>query len=259
MKLTKNRNAWVSAVFCLIFCAAIYPYGKDPYVPDLYRMFGAFLNLCSGVLFSILLFLKLEGRFPGESIAGWLWYLFLPCPWHILFSMMNWGSWVCLGATGLLYIALWLSWWRLHPPKWKLGRRGKIALVIMAAAVLWAWQPINQARLFVFLNGNILESRLLEAKEAGEPEKADISVILSHNFQEGEQDMMEFMLGGKGLVPQSSYYGCYYSYEDVPLPFHNADLPLTPTENGWSWQGEGDNRGRTQKIKDHWYYFEAHY
>ena len=66
--------------------------------------------------------------------------------------------------------------------------------------------------------------------------------------------MTEFIIMNIG----STYYGCYYSKDDVPLPFQNVDVELVQiNDNKWVWQAQGDNKGSTSKIMKNWYYFEA--
>ncbi len=265
MNLFKKKTFWVSAAFCIGFSAAIYPYSHDMYVPEAFTLICAFLNLCSGMLFSALLYRKLEDTFPSQEVLGWAWYLFLPCLGHAIFATMSWGSWVCLGGTLFLYLALWRSWRKAHPPKRRLGKAWKagiclvLALLVLGAGVLI--HPLNYTKAFLYLHGPDLETRLLDALRDGEPGYPVIpsgTGIRSFNLWTGEQDMMEFMLNSKGFGTQSYYFGCYYSYADVPLPFQNAAVPLeSQGENTWHWQGEGDNWGRTQKLRDHWYFFEA--
>lgn len=74
------------------------------------------------------------------------------------------------------------------------------------------------------------------------------------NTWEGAHPMTEFMVMSYG----DTYYGYYYSPDDVPLAFQNTDTKLTQDGHDyWVWQAEGDNHGATSKIMDHWYYFEA--
>ena len=72
---------------------------------------------------------------------------------------------------------------------------------------------------------------------------------------------MEFYCGGSGLVPSSSYYGFYYSPDDLPLA---VDVTLTenlgPEGDGFGWgEPDGDNRYYTERIMKNWYYYESHY
>ena len=73
------------------------------------------------------------------------------------------------------------------------------------------------------------------------------------NFWPGEHDMAEYIVESRG----STYYGFYYSPDDVTLAFQNTDAPLTQDGSGWSWTGQGDNHGTTRRITEKWFYFEA--
>jgi len=54
------------------------------------------------------------------------------------------------------------------------------------------------------------------------------------------------------------YSGFYYSTNNVPAAFQNADIALNQIEdNIWEWKATGDNKGKTIKIADNWYYYEA--
>ena len=70
---------------------------------------------------------------------------------------------------------------------------------------------------------------------------------------------MQFLYFAFGLVPSTRYYGFYYSQDDVPVPFQNAGAVLSQvSEEEWNWYDAGtDNGGRTKRITDHWFYYEA--
>lgn len=70
---------------------------------------------------------------------------------------------------------------------------------------------------------------------------------------DGDHTIVQFDTGS--MISQ--YSGYYYSPDDVPVPFQNADVPLTETEDGWSWQAEGDNHGTTKRIAECWFSYEA--
>lgn len=75
-----------------------------------------------------------------------------------------------------------------------------------------------------------------------------------------DNTIVEFNTGAKGLVPSSIYYGFYYSEKDVPACFQNEECNLTKKgKNKWEWNDGGDNGGTTIKIRDNWYYCEAHF
>lgn len=77
--------------------------------------------------------------------------------------------------------------------------------------------------------------------------------IQSITVFDGEHTIVQFDTGS--MVSQ--YSGYYYSPDDVPVPFQNADVPLRESEVGWSWQDEGDNHGTTKRIAECWFSYEA--
>ena len=106
----------------------------------------------------------------------------------------------------------------------------------------------------IFVNENETElEKVAESYLKGEhisyPNK-----IKSVSVYEGENDIVEFSVGSK--VKQ--YCGFYYSEDDVPVSFQNAPVEFKEIEsNEWEWRAEGDNKGKTIKIKNNWYYYEA--
>lgn len=91
------------------------------------------------------------------------------------------------------------------------------------------------------------------------------------------ETVVAFYLGGFGLAPSSTYYGFYYSPDDIPVgtgegtlheirsekvedvKHDNTEQDNLETEKGdhWEWQGYGDNGGEIVKIKAHWYYYKC--
>lgn len=87
-------------------------------------------------------------------------------------------------------------------------------------------------------------------------------------FPAGE--VVPFDVGGIGIVPSASYYGFYYSPEDIPVSNGEGELEKVEEQEGflpglvpknqkerWVWQGYGDNGGEIVKIKEHWYYYKC--
>ena len=73
-----------------------------------------------------------------------------------------------------------------------------------------------------------------------------------------DNTIVEFSMGGSGMVPSSTYIGFYYSKNDIPAAFQNEKFDLKEIEkNKWEWKEDGDNHGITIKIRDNWYYYEA--
>lgn len=129
-----------------------------------------------------------------------------------------------------------------------------LLICVCLAGAAWFFRPKLRANVFVALHSSSVE----EAYQYG----AD-SYEIGHDAQYrnyNDHSIVEFKLFAFGLVPSTSYYGCYYSPDDVPAPFQYVNLPLSQKNDGtWEWADEGDNHGTTVKIKDCWYYFEAHF
>lgn len=130
-------------------------------------------------------------------------------------------------------------------------------VLILIVGLLFVCNPKIRVNLFVGLYHEKIEEGL--KMNAGVP--ADDALLFGYqyvNTWEGEHSMTEFLISGSGFGSETTYYGCYYSPDDIPLAFQNAEAKLTQCgHDSWKWSGEGDNHGKTQKIMDHWYYFEA--
>jgi len=126
-------------------------------------------------------------------------------------------------------------------------------LAVLILLVCFLSNPFLRVKTFIYLHHDQIEESLLDHN--GVPV---IWGVNSVNTWEGDHDMTEFLLFASGFGSETTYYGCYYSWDDVPLAFQNLDTELIQHGHAyWKWQGEGDNCGATQKILDHWYYFEA--
>lgn len=80
------------------------------------------------------------------------------------------------------------------------------------------------------------------------------------SYIESNNTIVEFNTSAKGLVPSSIYYGFYYSEKNIPACFQNGKCNLVEKgKNKWEWYDGGDNGGTTIKIRDHWFYMEAHF
>ena len=72
--------------------------------------------------------------------------------------------------------------------------------------------------------------------------------------------IVEFRTGASGSISNSTYYGFYYSVNDIPAVYQHSNYKLNKvSKNKWEWIGEGDNHGTTIKIRDNWYYFDVSY
>ena len=124
--------------------------------------------------------------------------------------------------------------------------------VILIAGALMISNPQLRTNLFVRLYHNDIEEGL--RINAGVP--ADDAVLFGYkyvNTWEGEHSRVEFVIMSRA----HTYYGCYYSPDDVPLVFQNQRANLWQDgQDRWKWVGDGIH-GSTTRIMEHWYYFEA--
>lgn len=75
-----------------------------------------------------------------------------------------------------------------------------------------------------------------------------------------ETGMVEFVYYSFGLGSSMSYYGFYYSPQDMPLGFQGTWAEFTTDGEGWRWEEEnGDNWEYTERISDGWFFFEIHF
>lgn len=74
-----------------------------------------------------------------------------------------------------------------------------------------------------------------------------------------EDNMVQFSTGGAGFVANSVYEGFYYSPDNTHKPFQGADVPLIVNKDLAHWNGEGDNWGKSTRLIDKWFWYEAHF
>lgn len=74
-----------------------------------------------------------------------------------------------------------------------------------------------------------------------------------------EDELVEFQTGGAGLVFNSTYLGFYYSPNNTHKVFQGADLQLNVNDNLADWYGDGDNWGRSIRLIDKWFWYEANF
>ena len=125
---------------------------------------------------------------------------------------------------------------------------------VAVTAVVWVCTPAERVALFVQFHNEDL-SDIASACLAGDVSIEKYHGIRVEGLYDGEHPVVQFYTFGWGLIP---YMGFYYSPDDAPAAFQNADVELTPVGNNkWEWTDGTDNRGMTKKIDDRWYYYEA--
>lgn len=134
----------------------------------------------------------------------------------------------------------------------KMGVAVLVCVLLLSVLTIYT---VPQLRVSLFVN--TYHTLIEEGIKAGNGVPSDEAVMLGYqsvNSWAGTHPMTEFMIMSWG----DTYYGCYYSPDDVPLGFQNTDVELISTgDNCWAWNADGDNHGETFKIMDCWYFFKA--
>ena len=140
----------------------------------------------------------------------------------------------------------------MKKPRRSTGRLLPVLVLTLAVLVclgLYWNQPQLRAERFVAAHGAELEEAL--EGDGGIPARIGYK---TYNLWGEDGEMAEFILSAWG----DTYYGCYWSRQDVPMAFQGVDVPLSQSGDGrWTWTAEGDNHGVTWKLSGRWYYFEA--
>lgn len=130
-----------------------------------------------------------------------------------------------------------------------------IALIFLAGAALFFSTPERRAMGYFYRHSAELEADVAHW-QAGEPIRFDPRLTV--NVWDGEHQIVEYIVDGRGLAPSGTYYGFFYSPDGVPVSFQNSGEELSRQgQDEWVWQGEGDNRGYVELMRPCWYYFEA--
>lgn len=132
-------------------------------------------------------------------------------------------------------------------------------VIALLAVLFFHFMGDHEQRIerFVTSNQAALEKIALDQLSgkgtAGEYQGVKVEGVLP-----GEHKIVQFLFDAAGFVPSSTYYGFYYSEDDVPVAYANADNALTTvSEKEWAWDDGTDNGGVTKKIAEHWYYYKA--
>ena len=121
------------------------------------------------------------------------------------------------------------------------------------------WDNLSKDQIFSLVQDN--HEFLQECIDTGDFEKAKQIEGIKDVYSSEKGSYIEFYCGGTGLASSSSYYGFYFSPDDVPLAV--AVIPtekLVPQDDGYGYnEPKGDNKYYTERILENWFYYEAHY
>lgn len=110
MKLLKQYQFWVSFVVALILFAVTYPFYHDMYIAELFTGLCICINAFSSILFAVFLYCKWTNHIDADGRSIFLWLIFMQAVGHVIFLIMNWGSWLFLALSVIVLIILLVSY-----------------------------------------------------------------------------------------------------------------------------------------------------
>ena len=69
-----------------------------------------------------------------------------------------------------------------------------------------------------------------------------------------DNNTVEFSINGRGIA---TYYGFYYSKNNKEVSYQNEFDLIQIGEGKWMWSTKKGDEGKTFKIRDNFYYYEA--
>ena len=108
-QLLKQYRFWVSLAVGLGLFAATYPFYHDMYIAEIFTVLCIGLNAFSAILFAAFLYCRWTNRMSADGRAFFLCFTLLQAVGHGIFAIMNWGSFLFLGISGIILIVLAVS------------------------------------------------------------------------------------------------------------------------------------------------------
>ena len=97
-----KKNLLIMIVSDIVLFMLLYPISTDIYIPKIPLVF----NAISVIVFGLVLYHSLSKQLNGENIQSLMLYIFISALPHVLYSVMSYGSWVCLGISVILLFIL---------------------------------------------------------------------------------------------------------------------------------------------------------
>lgn len=133
-----------------------------------------------------------------------------------------------------------------------------LILVMIALLVVGLISKDYLIRSYVVLCNDKLETYALKMLDS--PEQLADSYGIWETSSNPDDRIVEFLTGGFGLAPSSTYKGFYYSEDDHHKPFSAAykdKISMAIDEDHATWTDGTDNHGTSVRIIEKWFWFEA--
>ena len=141
-----------------------------------------------------------------------------------------------------------------------------VLIIVFISFIIWLDSMISdnlsKKEIFDLVNENY--SIILE--DIRENDFTDTEKINGVKEVYSDTDVIDVYCGGTGIGSATSYYGFYYSSDDLPKDawcgsnFGRTSDELKPEGDGFVIEySNSDNCYYTEKIRDNFYYYEAHF
>ena len=121
---------------------------------------------------------------------------------------------------------------------------------------------LSKKEIFELVN----ENYAIIVEDVSENDFTDTKKIKGIKEVYSDTDVIDVYCGGAGIGSATSYYGFYYSPDDLPKDawcgssFGRTSDELNPEGKGFAIKySNDDNCYYTEKIRDNFYYYEAHF
>lgn len=99
----KKSALIISIIFAVVIFIAIYPLSATQMAP--YVLIFVAISI---IAFSVVLYRILSKSFTKSNATNLLWIVAVSSLPHLLLSLLNYGSWICLGVAIIIIIALFI-------------------------------------------------------------------------------------------------------------------------------------------------------
>lgn len=135
-----------------------------------------------------------------------------------------------------------------------------ICLSVAVIGLLAFTQKSPKQKITKMVHSNIEAYTQAADKAINGEDISEISFTDVRDITVWNNKQVDFLCNSHGLGSATSYYGFYYSYDNVPPTFQGEEVTFTEYGDGLKWEeSNGDNWCYIEIIFDNWYYFEMHF
>ncbi len=145
------------------------------------------------------------------------------------------------------------------------GSLGVILTIALLCGVFWFCDMIDNSLSKKEIFALVQENYAVIMEDVREKDFSDTEKIEGIKKIYSDTEIIDVYCGGTGIGSAANYYGFYYSPDGQPKAVYygssfGKNPKLQSEKNGFCIKNSnGDNCYYTEKIKDNFYYYEAHF